>query len=286
MHRVVSRGAPVRAALVLCIFAAMVPEGAFARSVRVLVCDVPPNAAYDARVNNVTRGTIASSPAGTLSYTFDAGNGNLVSFVPSNLAPPPPPLFPTASADGPACARVAWLPSGDPSVVGYVVYAGTRSVASGDAPAYDVSQDAGGAAAATVCQLPAGVNYVAVRAKNFAGMLSAYSAERTVTVTPGTPTPVPGPAHAFALAPNHPNPFNPVTQIPFTLDRATRVTLRVFDVRGALVATLVDGKRDAGAHRVAWEARDDAGRALASGVYLCVLEAGGRRLQRKMVLLK
>jgi flagellar hook assembly protein FlgD len=64
------------------------------------------------------------------------------------------------------------------------------------------------------------------------------------------------------------------------------VSLAIFDVRGARVATLVDGPQPAGTKSVLWNARDDRGHALASGVYLCRLVAGGEQQTRKLVLLK
>ncbi|HEU4363873.1 MAG TPA: FlgD immunoglobulin-like domain containing protein [Candidatus Krumholzibacteria bacterium] len=94
-----------------------------------------------------------------------------------------------------------------------------------------------------------------------------------------------GPALA-RLGQNYPNPFNPATTIAYETRAFARVTLRVYDVSGALVRTLVDGTMPAGAHRAAWDGSDDAGRAVASGVYLCRLEAGPTREARRMVLLK
>ncbi len=84
-----------------------------------------------------------------------------------------------------------------------------------------------------------------------------------------------------------PNPFNPSTQIRFVLPRAARVSLRVFDIAGRRVATLLDGaRRDAGEQALVWDGRDDAGQALPSGVYLYRLEAGELRATRKLTLLK
>ena len=78
-----------------------------------------------------------------------------------------------------------------------------------------------------------------------------------------------------------PNPANPGTVIGYDLPRASQVVLRMIDVRGRVVRTLVDGWRPAGAHRAFWDGRDNAGRAAASGVYLAVAEAlGGRTIGR------
>ncbi|MBD3222323.1 DUF2271 domain-containing protein [bacterium] len=65
------------------------------------------------------------------------------------------------------------------------------------------------------------------------------------------------------------------------------VRLRVHDLRGRLVRTLVSGEqRSAGQHQVIWRGTDDAGRQVASGTYLYRLEAGGEVQSRRMVLLK
>jgi len=93
-------------------------------------------------------------------------------------------------------------------------------------------------------------------------------------------------ASEVTLAQNAPNPFNPSTVISFNLPRDGRVSLRVFDVRGRLVRTLVDGNQPAGAHAVDWDGRDDRGAPAASGVYLYRLEAGGQARQRSMLLVK
>ena len=64
------------------------------------------------------------------------------------------------------------------------------------------------------------------------------------------------------------------------------VRLKIFDVRGLLVRTLVDDVRPAGRHSAVWKGRDDAGRAVASGVYFYRISAGEYRATRRMVLLK
>ena len=73
----------------------------------------------------------------------------------------------------------------------------------------------------------------------------------------------------FARLHNYPNPFNASTTIHFRLHRAGDITLKVFDLIGRKIATLVDGKRGGGDHEVVWEAKD-----LPSGIYLLRMEAG------------
>jgi len=94
------------------------------------------------------------------------------------------------------------------------------------------------------------------------------------------------PAFRNALLPNRPNPFNPSTRIEFELARAGQARIRVFDVSGRRVATLLDGNLAAGWHTVFWSGRDDEGRPVASGVYLYRVEAPGFTRTRKMALLK
>ena len=88
------------------------------------------------------------------------------------------------------------------------------------------------------------------------------------------------------LAQNHPNPFNPVTEIKFSLEQSGPVTLSVFDAQGRLVRELSSGNYAAGEHRVTWNGQDEQGRVVASGVYLYRLEAAGEQLSRRMLLIK
>ncbi len=85
----------------------------------------------------------------------------------------------------------------------------------------------------------------------------------------------------ISLHENYPNPFNPTTQIEFSLPQAADVNLTVYDVLGRRVATLVDGKRQAGKHSVSFDASN-----LSSGVYLYRLRADGVNKSRKMLLVK
>ncbi len=85
---------------------------------------------------------------------------------------------------------------------------------------------------------------------------------------------------------NHPNPFNPSTVIPFQVGRAGRVTLRLFNVSGALVRTLVDGPAPAGRYEVKWDGRDGRGLPIASGRYYARLTVDGETRTRSVTLLK
>jgi len=108
-------------------------------------------------------------------------------------------------------------------------------------------------------------------------VVSASINEQNVSVA----TPV-----SFALAQNAPNPFNPQTTLRFGIPEAGAVCLAIYDVNGRLVRTLVDGAVAAGMHEIVWDARDDVGRAVASGVYVYSLNAGADVAVRRMVLVR
>jgi hypothetical protein len=85
----------------------------------------------------------------------------------------------------------------------------------------------------------------------------------------------------FELMQNYPNPFNPTTRIQFVLPQSMNVTLKVYDVMGKEIATLLDGKANAGLNTVEFNASN-----LGSGVYFYKLNAGSYSSTKKMVLTK
>lgn len=85
----------------------------------------------------------------------------------------------------------------------------------------------------------------------------------------------------FVLSQNYPNPFNPTTTIEFSLLRTQFVTLRIYDILGHEVTTLVSAKLPPGKHKYYWNSGEQG-----SGVYFCRLEVGGSSKNVKMILLK
>ena len=85
----------------------------------------------------------------------------------------------------------------------------------------------------------------------------------------------------FTLAGNYPNPFNPETRIRYVLDKAGIARLHIFDITGAKLSTLLNGYQMPGKYDITWDAAK-----YPSGVYLAVLEQGGKTITHKMVLLK
>jgi len=105
----------------------------------------------------------------------------------------------------------------------------------------------------------------------------------------GTPTGVgdtPVATQSARVIGNYPNPFNPSTTVAYEIDRATDVSLVVYDATGGLVRVLARGRQDQGRHQARWDGTDGKGRRAASGVYFVRLTAGGVVDTGRMVLLK
>ena len=75
-----------------------------------------------------------------------------------------------------------------------------------------------------------------------------------------------------ALFQNYPNPFNPSTRIEYVLHGQNTVTLKIYNILGQEVATLLDEEQSAGRHTIEWNSRSSAGLQVSSGVYFCRIE--------------
>ncbi len=91
---------------------------------------------------------------------------------------------------------------------------------------------------------------------------------------------------AGRLFKNYPNPFNPMTWIPFELNSPGTARLEVFDTQGKLLKTLADDEFDMGRHEVEWDGRDADGRGVASGLYLVRLTVAGATEAERLILLR
>jgi hypothetical protein len=94
------------------------------------------------------------------------------------------------------------------------------------------------------------------------------------------------PVYVTDLLPVSPNPFNPETRLRFTLANTHEVTLRVYDVQGRLVRTVIDGVQGQGMNEIPWDGTDANGRPLPSGVYFAALSADRRVFTQKLLILK
>jgi hypothetical protein len=116
-----------------------------------------------------------------------------------------------------------------------------------------------------------------------------YVGNESDPASAGTVTEVAEPVipQTYGLYPNVPNPFNPSTTIRYDMPAGGgAVTLRIYDVAGRLVRTLVDGPQAAGQKTVTWNGKDDRGRSVVSGVYFYRLEAPGYKKTLKMILVQ
>ncbi len=132
--------------------------------------------------------------------------------------------------------------------------------------------------------------YVTVTKHNF------HPFEGVIGVVVGVPPETQTRPLTFSLSQNFPNPFNPTTTIRYTIPstgrlsadggQPTAVTLRVYNLFGQRVRTLIDTQKQAGSYRVCWDGKDDGGKPVASGVYLYRIKAGEYSQTRKMVILR
>jgi hypothetical protein len=88
----------------------------------------------------------------------------------------------------------------------------------------------------------------------------------------------------WVLEQNHPNPFNPLTQIGYELPKSARVVIKIFNVRGQEIRTLFDTFQTAGRKSTVWDGLDSRGQKVSSGLYFYRIEAGDFTAFKKMIL--
>jgi hypothetical protein len=90
----------------------------------------------------------------------------------------------------------------------------------------------------------------------------------------------------FNISQNYPNPFNPSTTIRYAIPNVSYVSLRIYDILGREVKTLVNSEQNIGIHSVQWNGDNNYGNKVSSGIYLYKIEAGNFIMTKKMILLK
>jgi hypothetical protein len=91
---------------------------------------------------------------------------------------------------------------------------------------------------------------------------------------------------AYKLLQNYPNPVRPATEIRFELPAANEVVIKIYNLVGEEIRTLVDAPYAAGSHRVHWDGKDHAGNPVANGIYLYRLRAGHFSQVKRMAVLR
>jgi len=90
----------------------------------------------------------------------------------------------------------------------------------------------------------------------------------------------------YAVMENYPNPFNPETRIVYSIPQSGKVNLTIYNVLGQKVRELTNTAQNAGTHVMTWDARNDFGVNVPTGIYIGVLTTNGQRVTRKMVLVR
>ncbi len=90
----------------------------------------------------------------------------------------------------------------------------------------------------------------------------------------------------FAVEQNYPNPFNPTTEIRYAIPARDQVEIAIFNTLGQKVKTLVSGQQDAGYYSVTWDATNETGKSVGSGIYFYTVRTSKHTVIKKMMLLK
>lgn len=109
---------------------------------------------------------------------------------------------------------------------------------------------------------------------------------QSFVITPSACDPPTAPELPLALHQNYPNPFNPHTTISFSLPEMSKASLKVYNLKGQLVRSVINGELSAGLHQVLFDGKDEKGRDLSSGIYYYKLDTAGKSISKKMVLCK
>jgi hypothetical protein len=183
---------------------------------------------------------------------------------------------------------------GGGAVVSHNFMSAYGNVPLGNAGVFNTMTDTGGGVKQSLL-FPYGFLYVR---NNPNGIGSATSArtnllEETLSLFGyGFYLPTLGPAvaspstRALNILPAHPNPFNPTTKLSFTLGRESKGSVKIYNLRGALVRNLATGEFPSGLNELEWRGRDEHGSSVASGVYIVHYAIDGFDESRKIVMVK
>ena len=213
-----------------------------------------PNGTYKWAIKALYTADVMSAPAFSNSLVKEIVNGNIVGFV--------------RKSNGQGIGGASITAEG-----GYSTTANVTGAYSLSLPAGIYSVTATHAGYDTLTQVDIAVSPNQNTTLNFT-MIPVSNADELVPVT------------ATALRGNYPNPFNPTTTISYDLKDAASVRLNVYNVKGQLVRSLVNSDQASGRYRVVFNACDDKGNPLSSGIYLYRLTAGRYNSTRKMMLME
>lgn len=171
---------------------------------------------------------------------------------------------------------INWEPNTDSDLAGYKIYYGKNK------RFYTQWLDIGNQTSYTFHTFPdTGHIFLALTAYDSTGNESLFSQEVSFYVYIDSLL-----NQEFQLLPNHPNPFNPVTTIPYHLYKRVHVKLAIYNIIGREVALLVDDEQPAGHYITRWDGRSREGHELPNGVYFARLIIEDFALTRKLTFLK
>ncbi len=90
----------------------------------------------------------------------------------------------------------------------------------------------------------------------------------------------------FTLLPNTPNPFVKTTNISYQIQKSCKVFLKIYDIAGQLINTLVDEHQNSGFHTARWDGRDAGGREVSNGIYFIELKSDNESITKKVIKLR
>ncbi|MFC1482163.1 carboxypeptidase regulatory-like domain-containing protein, partial [Candidatus Neomarinimicrobiota bacterium] len=196
-----------------------------------------------------------------------------------NLPPNVPSSVIVASGELANQVAISWEAVTNEPVQYYTIY---QSVGSAAATKYTNTTELGAVIDLTV----EGEYSYQITATDFANLESDKSASGSYTYeylgfADGRSLPA-----VYALGANYPNPFNPSTTISYQLPEASDMVMRIYDIAGRELRTLIQGNVDAGYHRIVWDGLDNGGAPLSTGVYFYRMTASNFSQTRKMILMK
>ena len=112
------------------------------------------------------------------------------------------------------------------------------------------------------------------------------AAKWVITAVESKPEELPNLPKTYQLFQNYPNPFNPTTTVKYQLPKSTEVSLKIYNVLGQLVRTLVDEKQMAGNYSIIWDGKDNNGQLVASGIYMYKIHTQNFVKTKKMILIR
>jgi hypothetical protein len=189
-----------------------------------------------------------------------------------NLAPDAPAGLQAVVAENQV--ELSWKPASEPDFASFIVYKDHAMLASTGQTAFSDAD-----------VLPGQTVAYQLQAKDVHGNASALSAEVTVLIAgvDADKSKIPG---AFSLSNNYPNPFNSGTEFEYAVPKKCRVELSIYDILGHKVVTLTNAEHGSGLYKTRWDGNDSDGKAVSSGIYLCVFKTEGFVDQKKMTLMR